>query len=426
MNFNAFIPLLPLMAGFLVRFFLEEDWKREVEKALFTGVLLFAIILGLNFSVLLFYSSLVILASLETKTIFSSIFGVIITIFAYLVANPLFSIIPLALTGIAEPLAQFINRISKRTSRGFGWAIFMSTFSIAVASFLFVSLGPINPLWGVLIGLIATWASHLDTRYDSAYVLIAMGFIYGAPSAIVMGFGISLISSSLAYYLKSLDFNGLVGGVLVGTLVFGASPLLFFIMFAFLVSASILGKKSKHKDNRFHQKGKRNAIQVLANGFGLSLASLLILSGFDAIGMGIAAVAASTADTWATELGSRSKRKPRLITTFKFVEKGRSGGITPKGLIASLLGGTFIFILTLPFYGFLYLAQGLVGGALGSLVDSLMGATCQGLYKCRMCNKITENETHCGKATILEKGLSWMNNDMVNLLSSIIAMAVFI
>ena len=426
MSFETFIPLLPLFVGFLVRFFLEEEWRTEVEKALFTSVLLFAIILGLNFPALLFYSSLIILASLETKTIFSSIFGVIITLFSYLVANPLFSIIPLALTGIAEPLAQFINRFSHRTSRGVGWAIFMSAFSITIASFLFVSLGPINPLWGILIGLIATWASYVDTRYDSAYVLIAMGFIYGAPSAIVMGFGVSLISSSLAYYLKSLDFNGLVGGVIIGTLIFGASPILFFVMFAFLVSSSILSKTAKHKDNRFHQKGKRNAIQVLANGFGLSLASLLILSGVDALGMGIAAAAASTADTWATELGSRSKRKPRLLTNFKFVEKGRSGGITPKGLMASLLGGSFIFILTLPFYGFLYLAHGLVGGALGSLFDSLMGATCQGLNKCRICNKLTETEIHCGKDTLLEKGLRWMNNDMVNLLSSLIAMAVFI
>ena len=56
---------------------------------------------------------------------------------------------------------------------------------------------------------------------------------------------------------------------------------------------------------------------------------------------------------------------------------------------------------------------------LGSYIDSLLGATMQGKYKCIKCHKAVEKKVHCDKETKLVKGYSFINNDAVNLFNNI-------
>jgi uncharacterized membrane protein len=64
---------------------------------------------------------------------------------------------------------------------------------------------------------------------------------------------------------------------------------------------------------------------------------------------------------------------------------------------------------------------GAVGGLAGSLFDSLLGATVQRIYYCDTCQKETERKLHkCGQATRPLRGWPWLNNDLVNLLASIL------
>ncbi|HRI57765.1 MAG TPA: DUF92 domain-containing protein, partial [Anaerolineae bacterium] len=124
-----------------------------------------------------------------------------------------------------------------------------------------------------------------------------------------------------------------------------------------------------------------------------------------------------------------------LITTGRPVAPGTSGGITRYGTLAALAGAAFIgvaaFVLiqlaSLATRGELLLADlsivaiAAMAGLVGSLFDSLLGASVQRIYWCDHCEKETERQVHgCGGRTRPLRGWIWMNNDMVNLLSSLV------
>jgi len=62
----------------------------------------------------------------------------------------------------------------------------------------------------------------------------------------------------------------------------------------------------------------------------------------------------------------------------------------------------------------------LLAGFLGAMTDSLLGATVQQMRRCPGCDKEVEHINHCGVPTIRIRGWSWMNNDAVNVISSLI------
>ena len=56
----------------------------------------------------------------------------------------------------------------------------------------------------------------------------------------------------------------------------------------------------------------------------------------------LGALAASAADTWATEIGSLATRPPRSILTLRPVPAGTSGGVNLLGMLAMVAGATFV------------------------------------------------------------------------------------
>jgi uncharacterized membrane protein len=60
-----------------------------------------------------------------------------------------------------------------------------------------------------------------------------------------------------------------------------------------------------------------------------------------------------------------------------------------------------------------------VSGLIGAFFDSLLGASVQRMYLCGVCNKETEQSTHhCGSQSLKMRGWSWIDNDVVNFISS--------
>jgi uncharacterized protein (TIGR00297 family) len=193
---------------------------------------------------------------------------------------------------------------------------------------------------------------------------------------------------------------------------------------------SRIGRKSKKELVQLFEKGsRRDHLQVLANGSIAALSAFLLASTGDAhwIAAIAGALATVNADTWATELGVLARKAPRLITTGAPALPGTSGAVTPEGFLATLLGAALIAATTaVGTKEAALLLSVTVSGTIGTIVDSLLGASIQGMYFCPGCEKNTERHpVHtCGTATILVRGWTWMTNDMVNFLSSTLGAAL--
>lgn len=262
-------------------------------------------------------------------------------------------------------------------------------------------------------------------------------------SRLAIGLVLSALVAVAGYRRRSLSRSGLYGAIAVGALTFGLGGWVWgLLLITFFVTSSALshfraGRKQAVAEY-FAKTGRRDLGQVLANGgLGVLLAACFALSGGTDLLLFLAftgAMAAVTADTWATELGVLSGEKPHLIIGGDEVEPGTSGAISRLGTVASLAGACLIGLMALA----LQLAQGRLGGApydarlgllplvaalgglAGSVVDSVLGVTLQATYYCPLCGKETEQPMHrCGRQPIHVRGLHWLDNDWVNLISSV-------
>ena len=257
--------------------------------------------------------------------------------------------------------------------------------------------------------------------------------------SLAIGFLLSALVGMVAYRRGSLTGGGVIGAILTGTIIFGFGGLAAAaLLVAFFVSSTVLSHwRERDKEplaEKFQKGSRRDFAQALANG---GIAGLCALAYFfyprPIIFAALAgALATVTADTWATEIGVLSQTPPRLITNLRPVPVGTSGGITLVGTMIALLGAVFIAstAVLVPLGANLMFTQSAppapdiflpvsVSGLLGSLFDSLLGATVQAIYYCDYDRRETESAVHkCGRATRLIRGWKWLDNDGVNFLAS--------
>ncbi|AWO75419.1 DUF92 domain-containing protein [Geobacillus thermoleovorans] len=245
---------------------------------------------------------------------------------------------------------------------------------------------------------------------------------------------VSALAAGGGWLLRSLSISGAAAAVVIGAAVgCGFSWGGIWVLGCFFVSSSFfshIGKQRKAKlSEKLAKGGRRDAIQVLANGGVPAVLALLAAVRPDPIwdDLFVVAVAAANADTWASEIGSLSPWPPRVWPSFRPVEAGTSGAVTLLGTAASFAGALFIAavgvffldvrpVFTLAFFGWL-----------GSWFDTWLGAAWQAAYRCPACGATTERKWHCGQATIHMKGWRWLDNDAVNVLSVIFAvLAAFV
>lgn len=120
--------------------------------------------------------------------------------------------------------------------------------------------------------------------------------------------------------------------------------------------------------------------------------------------------AAVAADTFSSELGILSNSKPRLITspTLRVVPPGTNGGVTATGLLAGVFGAFTVAITSAVLLPFnlsgrpnggdgLYVKERAmwtlamtVWGALGSILDSVLGSLVQASVVDKTTGKVVE------------------------------------
>jgi uncharacterized protein (TIGR00297 family) len=234
----------------------------------------------------------------------------------------------------------------------------------------------------------------------------------------------------IAHRARLLSTSGAIAASIIGTLAvavawsWGALLIVYFLAAALL---SRLGRRAKEArtESIVAKPGARDAAQVLANGGAFAVAALGILVWPHAAWAALAAgsVAASEADTSATEIGTLFGGEPRSIVSARHVPPGTSGGVTLVGTLASVGGAAFVAMVALALgvldarpLAFWIVAA---GGLAGALLDSILGATLQARRWCDACNLATERRIHrCGNSTRAAGGIPWLDNDAVNLVSS--------
>ncbi|MEH7236023.1 DUF92 domain-containing protein [Bacillus sp. JJ1562] len=233
------------------------------------------------------------------------------------------------------------------------------------------------------------------------------------------------------YKKKSLTISGAVGTIIVGSAVsigFGYRGLL--LLGVFFASSNFWSKfKAEKKESLKHKVAKgeqRDMVQVFANGGVAAFAGLMFAwtDSFIWLFLFIGSIAAATADTWASEIGPLSKKQPILLTKMKRVDAGTSGAISVLGTIAGFLGSLLISIISFlvwPELSVILLVGLTLVGFCGNLIDTIMGATVQVVYKCSVCGMETEKGVHCGRETNYLKGFQFCNNDVVNFISILLA-----
>ncbi len=109
---------------------------------------------------------------------------------------------------------------------------------------------------------------------------------------------------------------------------------------------------------------------------------------------------------------SKGSQRDLAQVTLPGTTSAALGGLS-LGLIFWAVGGFRKSLASLPLIA-------LVSGLAGSFFDSLLGATVQAMYYCPSCDKETERRIHsCGTKTQPLRGISWINNDMVNFLATL-------
>lgn len=352
---------------------------------------------------------------------------------------------------LADPLASWVGTTWRRPGRLFvgpneksvaGTTAFLAAAWGLTATGLLVfgghGLGPAGVVLAALVvAVLAAGAEALATRgWDNFFVVVAvivpLAVLHADPGALPLLAASLAVAAVFAWASWRVGFLTLDGTLAAGGLAFSvlalggaawAVPAFAFFFLSSLLSKA--GRRRKAAAAALAEKGStRDAGQVYANG---GVAWVLLVTHVFVPEPALywafaAAFAAAAADTWGTEIGTLVGGPTRSIWGGRRVPPGTSGGISVAGTAGAALGAVVVFASLVPWAGPYLdgvgwgLAAALVvgGGLAASLVDSLLGATAQAIYRDAATGVLTERAMGATPHALV-RGFRSVTNDRVNL-----------
>jgi uncharacterized protein (TIGR00297 family) len=353
--------------------------------------------------------------------------------------------IPLIIMAVGDGIASLVgeNVANKRILHpdipGKTWQGSGAMFGIALATFafyyLFVSATPIDlylllalPAGALLVTLSETVAwkgsDNISVPFFAWLVMRLIGT--GMADMITFTLVLMLLFAWLTWRLRVLSTDGAIAVVLLGffLLTIGGLGWIVPIVTFFVLSSALSKLPRRGREIKAAEKGaRRDASQVAANG-GLPFLLLLgqWLTGHHLFyDLHIIALAGATADTWATEIGSRyGAQRPLHLRLWRRVPAGTSGAVSLFGLLGSAAGGTVIGLVAMPWFALPWYFATLAGLVIAK-IDSLLGAFVQRQYVCPKCGELVELPFHCASAIddTHQNRFGWylLDNNWINFLS---------
>ena len=349
---------------------------------------------------------------------------------------------------VSDPLSSLAGEYIKKPHKYNIWKdvksfegsaiMFLSTFIILMlfSKFIFNQFDILESFLAIMLCCFAiTIAEAMSVRGSDnlsvpivAFFFIEIFNIVNMQNFIIgFSFMIILIAIVLFYFYKRkhLSLDGFLSSSLMAGLILGFGGLEYVLPIAIFFILSTLLSKIKFNHLQKSENG-RNVNQVFANGgVGLMLCVFNHFYQTELIYfMFLASIAAANSDTWATEIGKLSRKRPKDIISGRSLSLGESGGITFIGLLGAISGSLIIAII-----GYLLnmntsnLIIVFISGFLGSLFDSILGSTLQSRF-ILMDGKTIKEEKE--QDSYLFSGLLSINNNSVNFLCTLSGPIFFI
>ena len=310
---------------------------------------------------------------------------------------------------------------------------FLAAFAATVVSlFVFRSFyaTELNPAHILLLGCVTAIFELVDWGLDNFSIVFATfflsyAFLHLAPERLVLSVTVSVIVFLVIFFSHSIDYYGSLWSMAV---VFcfsyfgGGFALAFLLASYFTVFFISAGKKFiLHRKKSSHPRTSR---QILINGgigtllvvaYGLTKETSLLI-------IGIVSVSGCFIDSLSSDLGVLSSKLPYDPFRRRRVPSGLSGGMSVLGTSAALAASVIIAFamgheFDLVFSQILVIALVIFAQ---TLVDTFFGSLMQVKYRCPKCGTLTEKPKHCDCDTVYDSGVRWIDNNMVNLISSVV------
>lgn len=246
----------------------------------------------------------------------------------------------------------------------------------------------------ILLSLISTLSASLMESIRSRPFLILLGvstslsvfhvYALSVPVwQILLAFAISFVLSLIALKAGIADESGLMSATLIGVIIIVYTDLRFFLLIlTFYILGSAVTKFRYDVKLRRGIAEQSGGARGFANVFSNSLPALFFAMNYGVFKMNVFAlaftssIATALGDTMASEIGKTSNRV-YMITNFKRVKPGESGGISIEGELSALVGCLIVSLMAyalkiVDLNSAFWVA---LIGFLGVHIDSLLGAT---------------------------------------------------